>query len=209
MNQVQFLEWAIENNAGTEFRFKKDQVIVLSCGTKTYTWFVLEGVMFTAMQSKLSEGELANTIWRKNSMVHSLDDDIMLPAHALTDCTLLRFSSEEINAKIKESPELAWYLAEYYHTQFTRTLSNFKHSALDTSEARLAYLEKQLSSIEELEGERVSDAVLALFMGMHRVSVSRIRKKLESSSEIRDLVDEGVAEGDFDNASVDGALDNN
>lgn len=187
MNQNEFFKWALENNEGTELRCKKDQVYVLSCGTKTYTWFIKEGVMFTALQSKQSEGELANTIWQAGEMIHSLDEDIMLPAHALTDCVLIRFSSEEINAKIKKSAELSWYLAEYYHNQFTRTLSNFKHSALDSSEVRLAYLENRLNEIEELKGERISDATLALFMGMHRVSVSRIRKKLEAADNSEDI----------------------
>lgn len=182
MTKEEFFEWALKNCESTELRCKKDQVFILSCGTKTYTWFIKEGVLFTALQSPKSEGELANTIWRAGDMIHSLDEDIMLPAHMLTNCVFVRFSSEELNAKVKEDPELSWYLAEYYHNQFTRTLNNFKHSALDASEDRLAYFEEELSAIEELEGERMSDAILALFMGMHRVSVNRLRNKQDNSN---------------------------
>ncbi len=178
MDEAAFAQWAHEHNEGEEFHCKKDQVYVLSCGRKTYTWFIKEGVMFTAMQTENSEGELANSIWRKNNMVHSLDEDIMLPFHALTDATIVRYSSENLNRQIREDAELSWWLAEYYHNQFTRTLSNYRHAALDASEDRLAYLEDMFMGIDELKGERISDATLASFMGMHRVSVSRIRKKL-------------------------------
>lgn len=133
------------------------------------------------MQAKGGENELANSIWMANDMVHSLDTDIMLPFHALVDSVITRFSSKEINPLIQGDAELAWHLAEYYHTQFTRTLSNYRHAALDASEDRLAYLEKMFDSIEELKGEHISDATLAAFMGMHRVSVSRIRKKIAES----------------------------
>lgn len=178
MDEAAFARWAREHNEGEEFHCKKDQVYVLSCGRKTYTWFIKEGVMFTAMQTEHSEGELANSIWRKDNMVHSLDEDIMLPFHALTDSTIVRYPSEPLNRQIQESAELSWHLAEHYHDQFTRTLSNYRHAALDASEDRLAYLEHMFSQIEELKGERISDATFASFMGMHRVSVSRIRKKL-------------------------------
>ena len=179
MDKTAFAEWICNNNEGEELHCRKGQVYVLSCGTKTYTWLIKEGVLFTTMQANYTEEELANSIWRKDDLVHSLDDDIMLPFHALTDCTIIRYSSEELNSQIRQDADLSWHLAEHYHDQFTYTLSNYRHAALDSSEARLAKLEERFASIEELEGERMSDAVLALFMGMHRVSVSRIRKKLE------------------------------
>lgn len=181
MDSQEFFHWVEEHNEGTEFVCKKDQVYVFSCGTKTYTWFIKEGIMFTALQTEYSEGELANTIWRAGDMVHSLDDDIMLPCHPLTDCVLVRYNSDHLNQQIRANAELSWYLAEYYHHQFTSTLSNFRHSALDSSEVRLAFLEKRLHDFEELKDEHISDATLALFMGMHRVSVNRIRKKLAAN----------------------------
>lgn len=179
MDGKTFADWVYANMEGEEIHCKKDQVYVLSCGTKTYTWFIKEGVLFTALQTESSEGELANTIWRKGDMVHSLDDDIMLPFHALTDCTLFRCSSKQLNAHIRESAELSFMLAEHYHNQFTHTLGNYRHAALDNSEDRLEHYERIFSEIDELEGEGASDATLALFLGMHRVSVSRIRKKLQ------------------------------
>ena len=171
--------WAEENFEGEEFNCKKGRVYVISCGTRTYTWFVKEGVLFTTAQSSSSDDELANTIWQKGGMIHSLDEDIMLPLHALTDCVLVRYPSEDLNAKIREDAALGWQLAEHYHDQFTSTLAKYKHAALDVSEDPLAYLENMFAQIEGLEDEHIGDATLASFMGMHRVSVSRVRKKLE------------------------------
>ncbi len=171
--------WAEDRFVGEEFHCKKGRVYVISCGTRTYTWFVKEGVLFTTAQSECGEEELANTIWQKNCMIHSLDEDTMLPLHALTDCVLVRYPSEEINRHLKENPELGWLLAEHYHDQFTSTLAKYKHAALDASEDQLKYLEDIFSQIDELKGEHISDATLATFMGMHRVSVSRVRKKLD------------------------------
>lgn len=180
MKKTAFADWVYNNLSGEELHCKKDHVYVLSCGTKTYTWFIKEGVLFTALQTETSESELANTIWQKDDMVHSLDEDIMLPFHTLTDCTLFRCASKDLNSRIQQDPELSFALAKHYHDQFTHTLANYRHAALDSSEDRLAHYERVFAEIEELEGERVSDATLALFLGMHRVSVSRLRKKLQT-----------------------------
>lgn len=182
MDKHGFAQWVRDNNEREIFRCKKDQVYVLSCGTKTYTWIIDQGVLFTTKQAESGEGELANSIWRADDMVHSLDDDIMLTFRALTDCELARYSSQELNAQIRSNPDMSWYLANYYHNQFTKTLASYHHAVLDSSEERLMYLEKMFDGIEELKGERISDATLASFMGMHRVSVSRIRKKIADSS---------------------------
>lgn len=181
MDKTEFAAWLRKTAQGESFRIRKDQVYVLSCGTKTYTWLIDSGALFTSMQAEGGDNELANSIWLADDMVHSLDDDIMLPFHALSDSVITRFSSEEVNPLIEADADLAWHLAEYYHTQFTRTLSNYRHAALDASEVRLAHLEEMFANIPELKGERISDATLAAFMGMHRVSVSRIRKKLSDS----------------------------
>lgn len=180
MDKPTFAQWVFQSMEGEELHCKKDNVYVLSCGTNTYTWFIKEGVLFTALQTDKSESELANTIWRKNDMVHSLESDIMLPFHALTDCVLFRCSSKELNDRIREDADLSFLLARHYHDQFTHTLANYRHAALDDSEDRLAHYERVFSEIEELNGEKVSDATLSLFLGMHRVSVSRLRKKLQN-----------------------------
>lgn len=183
MNKQEFAAWLRKTVPGEPLHVKKDQVYVLSCGTQTYTWLVDNGVLFTSMQANGGKNELANSIWFKNDIIHSLDLDIMLPFHAMVDSTIVRFSSKDLNSLIRADAELSWYLADYYHTQFTRTLSNYRHAALDASDDRLAHLDEMFNSIEELKGERISDATYAAFMGMHRVSVSRIRKKLVNGGE--------------------------
>lgn len=170
--------WVHENLEGSEFKIKKDRVCMISCGTKTYTWLINAGTGFTVSQSADGNEELANTIWVPNNIIHSFDEDIMLPMHALTDCSLVRYSSEEFNAAVSSNAELAWALAEHYHNQFTETLSRYKRMALVPSEDRLLEIESALKSIPELKSVKISDAILSLFMGMHRVSVSRLRKKL-------------------------------
>ena len=87
---------------------------------------------------------------------------------------------------MQASAELSWALAEYYHYQFVRTLDNYKRAALDPSEVRLQDIEDFLENIESLQGEKVSDSTLAAFMGMHRVSISRIRKKLSQHAKDAD-----------------------
>ncbi|MDO4502294.1 MAG: hypothetical protein Q4D06_03845 [Coriobacteriia bacterium] len=176
-------EWAVANLDTTELRCKKGTVNVISCGSRTYTWFVKEGCMFTTMQTEQGIGELANSIWQAGNMIHSLEDDKMLPMHALTDVVLVRVSSEDFNEQVHKDASLSWELAEYYHYQFVRTLDNYKRAALDPSEVRLQDIEEYLQNIDALKGERVSDSTLASFMGMHRVSISRIRKKLSQMKE--------------------------
>ena len=182
MDAAEFAKWVQEHNTGEEYFCQKNRVFILSCGTRTYTWFLKSGVMYTALQLENNEGEVANTIWQKNDMIHSLHEDIMLPCHALTDSVLIRYPSEELNKQIRDDKELSWYLAEHYYSQFRKTLINYQHATLDSSEDLLSYVEDKLSQIEELKGEKISDATLAAFMGMHRVSVSRIRNRLSKGS---------------------------
>ena len=182
----QLYQWAIENLDTTELRCKKGTVNVISCGMRTYTWFVKEGCTFTTMQTDQGIGELANSIWQVGSMIHSMENDKMLPMHALTDVVLVRITSEDFNKGVQASAELSWALAEYYHYQFVRTLDNYKRAALDPSEVRLQDIEDFLENIESLQGEKVSDSTLAAFMGMHRVSISRIRKKLSQHAKDAD-----------------------
>lgn len=156
---------------------KKDRVYMISCGAKTYTWLVTEGAGFTVSQNNDGKEELANTVWVPNNIIHSFDEDIMLPMHALTDCVLMRYSSEEFNSAIRMSRDLAWALAEHYHGQFTETLYRYKRMALVPSDDRLIEIESNLKSIPALKDVKISDAMLSLFMGMHRVSVSRLRRK--------------------------------
>lgn len=179
MDDKELVDWALQNIPYEKISCDKDRVYVVSCGTKTYTWIVENGVLFTTSQTKHSNSELANTIWKKNQIIHSFDEDIMLPFHALTDCTLIRCLSEDFDSNVKKNAKLSWLLAKHYHDQFANTLANFRHAALDPSETRLRYLEEMLGEIPELKNEKISDGTLALFMGMHRVSVNRIRKKIE------------------------------
>lgn len=170
--------WALENLQGEEFKMKKDRVYMISCGAKTYTWLVTSGAGFTVSQSANGDEELANTVWVPNNFIHSFDSDIMLPMHALTNCTLMRYTSSEFNEKARASAETAWLLAEHYHNQFTETLSRYKRMALMPSEERLVEIESTLQSLPELKDVKINDSMLSLFMGMHRVSVSRLRKKI-------------------------------
>ena len=169
--------WVLENCKGDTLRCKKNQVLELSCGTQSYTWVLLEGAMFTSVQAEDSDAEIANLIWRKGDIIHSLLDDIAITCNALTDLVLLRVSSKELNECVKQNPELSWALADYYHTLFRRTFANFCQSALVPSEERLRILQQDLAAIPELKGVKISNDVLALFLGMHRVSVSRLLNK--------------------------------
>ena len=171
--------WSMDNVTLEKMNCEKDRVYVLSCGTETYVWFVLSGVLFTASQTETSDTELANSIWEKGDIIHSFDKNIMLPFHTLTDSVIACCRASEFDQKVQANARLSWLLAIHYHDQFRFTLLNYRHAALDPSESRLEALERYFDNIEDLD-EKISDSTLALFMGMHRVSVNRIRKKLEA-----------------------------
>lgn len=168
---------------GEDIAIKKGQVYLLPCGTKTYTWLVREGVFFTTLRVEDAEGELANTVWRKGWIIHSLDEDITLPAHAMTDGVLRKVNSAELNKVIRGDAKLGFALAEHYHAQFTNTLLHYRLAALEPSKQRLARFEEYFSNIPGLENEKIDDTTMSLFMGMHRVSVSRLRRELHKDDE--------------------------
>lgn len=174
-------EWALENLEGEEFKMKKDRTYMISCGAKTYTWLVTSGAGFTISQNGFEDKELANTIWSPDCFIHSFEDDIMLPMHALTDCALTRYASDEFNEKVRADAELAWLLARHYHDQFTETLYRYKRMALMPSDERLVEIEENLRNMPALKDVKISDSILSLFMGMHRVSVSRLRAKISDT----------------------------
>lgn len=177
-NWAELLQNAFESLPGEDIPIRKGQVYLLPCGTKTYTWLITKGVFFTTLRVEDAEGELANTVWSKGWIIHSLDDDITLPAHAMTDGILRKVDSADFNALIQKDAALGFALAEHYHAQFTRTLLNYRLAALEPSKQRLARYEDFFSNIPELEGEKIDDTTMSLFMGMHRVSVSRLRREL-------------------------------
>lgn len=177
-NWAELLQHAFESLPGEDIAIRKGQVYLLPCGTKTYTWLIIKGVFFTTLRVEDAEGELANTVWSKGWIIHSLDDDITLPAHAMTDGVLRKVNSADFNALIQNDASLGFALAEHYHAQFTRTLLNYRLAALEPSKQRLARYEDFFASIPELEGEKIDDTTISLFMGMHRVSVSRLRREL-------------------------------
>lgn len=168
--------WALETFDGEITECPKDRVYLLPCGTKTYTWVVVKGIFFTADKTEFSETELANTIWTPGDLIHSFDENIVLPCHTLTDVVLRRIPSDEFNAKVAEDAELSFALAKHYHDQFRSTLINYRHSALDPSDVRIQAIEERFANIDELKDVHISDAVIALFTGLHRVSVNRLRK---------------------------------
>lgn len=153
----------------------KDQVYVLPVGTRTYTWLVKSGVFYTTLEVENLEGELANTVWHAGDIIHSLDVDIVVPAHAMVDGELVRVLSSEFNGKLEGDARASMALAEYYHRQFTQTLFHYRFAALVPSKERLAYFEDYFGSMPDLEGAKVDDKTMALFLGMHRASVSRLR----------------------------------
>ena len=169
-------DWALETFDGEITECPKDRVYLLPCGTKTYTWVVIKGIFFTADKTEFSDTELANTIWMPGNLIHSFDENIVLPCHTLTDVVLCRIPSEEFNEKVAADAELSFALAKHYHDQFRSTLSNYRHSALDPSDVRIKAIEEQFANIDELQDAHISDAVIALFTGLHRVSVNRLRK---------------------------------
>ena len=182
-NWATLLREALESLPGEDIPISKGQVYLLPCGTKTYTWLIREGVFFPSLRVEGAEGELANTVWRKGWIIHSLDTDITLPAHAMTDGVLRKVDSSELNALIRGNAELGFALAEHYHAQFTRTLLHYRLAALEPSKQRLARFEEYFANIPELEGERIDDTTMSLFMGMHRVSVSRLRREILKDDE--------------------------
>ena len=161
-----------------ELRCDKGQVYVLPCGKRTYTWCVKSGLFYTTLQVEGAEGELANTIWHQGDIIHSLDDDIMIPAHAMVDGVLVRSLSPEFNKAVEADQRTAMALAEYYHRQFTSTLDHYRQATLLPSRERLEYFERLFEEMPELEGEKIDDRTLSLFMGVHRASVSRLRREL-------------------------------
>lgn len=160
----------------------KGQVNVLSCGTKTFTWLIESGVLFTTMRVDGAVGELANTVWRRGYIIHSFEADKMLPAHPLCDSSLIKVDSTLFNEAVAGDAELSMALAEHYHMQFTSTLLHYRYASLLPSKTRLAMFEDYFNSLEELQGSRVDDGVMAMFMGMHRVSVGRLRRNLSQEN---------------------------
>ena len=153
---------------------------MLACGTKSFTWLILRGVFFTVHQTEHNHAELANTIWREGMLIHSFDENIMLPCYALTDGELLQLPSDLFNAAVEKDADLSFALAQHYHDQFKSTLENYRRNTLDPSDVRISDLEARFAAIPELENEHISDSVIAMFTGLHRVSVNRLRNKSKS-----------------------------
>jgi len=183
MDWRRLLREAMESLPGEDIPCSKGQVIILPCGTKTYTWLVRAGVFFTTLRVEDAEGELANTVWRAGDMIHSFDIDITLPAHPMTDGVLRKVDSDALNAMVRENAELGFALSQHYHHQFTNTLLHYRLAAIEPSKRRLVRLDDFFANIPELEGERVDDTTMSLFMGMHRVSVSRLRREINRDAE--------------------------
>ncbi|MCQ2751885.1 MAG: hypothetical protein MJ189_02140 [Coriobacteriales bacterium] len=192
---LSFYNWVKQNLEYDELKFKEDQLCALSCGLNTYTWFVEKGVLFTTVQLNDSQGELASNILRQGDMIHSMCEDTMISFRCLTSVSLIRIESKPFNKAIKDNPDLSWQLNKYYCDLYTLTLQNYKYAVLDSTENRLEQIDKQLSNLSELKNKHVSDSVLAAFLGMHRVSVCRIRNKLNKKQQTDQAKDLAMAIG--------------
>lgn len=175
----QLAEWMEGNFDGRRFSLKKGCICVVSCGTSTCTWLIKKGTLFGMLRGAEADKELAYSFFRKGQIAHAMEPDKTVELHALTDATLVQFPSSSLNDAIRKDPRLSSLLAEHYHARFQETLRRYRQAALISSEERLAALERELSAIDGLDPADVDDSTLALFLGMHRVSVNKLRKKLK------------------------------
>lgn len=186
--EIQLAAWMEECFHGRRFILKKGRICIVSCGASTYTWLVKKGTLFGMLRGAEVDRELAYDFFREGKILHAMEPDKTVELHALTDATLVQFASDPINDAIRKDPKLASFLAEHYHARFKETLNRYRQAALTSSEMRLASLERELSVTDGLDPADVDDSTLALFLGIHRVSVNKIRKKLKKRTPLPSIV---------------------
>ena len=170
--------WLEGNFAGNDFSLRKGRVCIVSCGVSTYTWLVKSGNLFGTMRDERGDKELAYSFFHAGQILYSMQSDISVELHALNDAVLVQYPTEPIHAATRKDAHLCRLFAEHFHARFQTTLNRYRQAALISSEERLYQLESELSTIEKIDPDAVDDSTLGLFLGMHRVSVNKIRKKL-------------------------------
>jgi CRP-like cAMP-binding protein len=124
---------------------------------------------------------IGNALFKSNDIIGISafnDENRTVMCRPLTDAVLRRFSCQEVEENLLSNIDVYHYMLAYNSKRFVRVMTVLESHLFKSIEERICDFEATIADIQD-EGEiLVSDATMAMYLGIHPVSISRARKRI-------------------------------
>lgn len=159
---------------------KRNASFILTFGYDDVIWGVEDGVILAEKNN--NNGTLLGTgIYSRGMLlgVTSLNgDEGIITCRAIKKTTLIRFKTTDVIKLLKKKPELMMDMIKFLAGRFRFMMDYLEINSLHNTDERIEYFENMLSKFGDPELMNISDTVIAEYLGMHPISVSRARKQI-------------------------------
>lgn len=159
---------------------KRNSTFVLTYGPEDVLWGIDEGVIITEKNN--SNGSLLGTgIYSKGMFIGVTafnNDEGIITCRAIKRSTLTRFKTKEVVELLKRRPDLMLLMLKFLADRFRFFVNFLEMNSLHSTDERVEYFEKMLSQFNDTDILNISDTIIAEYLGMHPISVSRARKHI-------------------------------
>lgn len=153
---------------------------VVPFGPEDVIWGIDEGIIITEKNN--NDGTLLGTgIYSKGMLLGVTafnGDEGIITCRAIKQSTLIRFKTNDVLNLLKSKPELMMQMIKFLAGRFRFMMNYLEMNSLHNTDERIEYFENMLSKFDDPELMNISDTVIAEYLGMHPISVSRARKQI-------------------------------
>ena len=163
-----------------KLNLKRNTNFVVPFGPDDVIWGIDEGIILTERNN--NNGTLLGTGIYSRGMLLGITalngDEGIITCRAIKHSTLIRFKTNDVVDLLKSKPELMMQMIKFLAGRFRFMMNYLEMNSLHNTDERIEYFENMLSKFDDRELLNISDAIIAEYLGMHPISVSRARKQI-------------------------------
>ena len=179
MTNIQFLNKLIDKVTFKKVLINKHRQCYLSYGPDEYIWYINKGILLS--ERNTVDGIRIGTGIYSKGMILGLKsfygDSNIINCVALTDSECYGFKTKEVVSVLYDDVDMMYHTLQLACQRFDFALNVVEIQSMKTVVERIDFLEKKLRDIANGEFLEISDNIIAEFLGVHPVSVSRARKQ--------------------------------
>lgn len=178
MNDEEFKSCIVSELKFKRVFFKTRTQILLPFGPHDYIWYLNSGIILS--ERLTSDGALLGTGIYGPGMLLGVTglngESDVINCKTVSDTELYRFRTDDMMQLFGDFPEIMLYVLRLVGRRFKFALDLVENSTIHTVNERVEFFENRLREIAGDEPVDISDGLVAEFLGIHPVSVSRARK---------------------------------
>lgn len=180
MTDTEFIERLNKKLESRVLKLVKNVCYVLSYGPNDVLWLVQDGVLITERNN--SDGTLIGTGVYGPGMIVGVtalnDESGMITCKPMKDTYIAGYKTKELLELMKEDQEITMYLVRFLCGRFRFMMNSLEMNSVRSVQERIEFFEKLIKDHDDGELVSFNDSVVAEYLGIHPVSISRARKQM-------------------------------